>query len=523
MVEILRRCREKHGTFYGYDETAKADKGAYTVLDITCPEHGVYQQTAIQHYKGARCRQCAAAARSKKKSITGDELYEKFVDGGANVHDSRYLYRRKDFMGKTARDKVTITCPDHGPFEQTYNSHIMYGQGCRRCSIERIFTDKRKAERRERLWGTVPERRKQFLAEAKKHHGDTYKYPYLRAEFVQGHSLITVVCPECGPFRQPAYIHARGHGCRNCWRSTVERSIERYVRKLLPETEKVLHSDRKAIRPYELDVYIPSRKLAIEYGAVVWHEEGRKGLSYHATKQKMCQKAGITLLTIFDIDWSDASKRKIIRNRIKSALGLVKKSVYGRNCTAVSILSAQAKEFLSANHLQGYRAAKVHIGLFDNKTNALVSVASFGKPRFSKAHEWELIRFASSAGLSVVGGLSKAVAYFERTAKPQSIVSYADLRWGTGKSYERAGFSFSHRTSPARWYAHRSGADGRMLHRMHVQRHRLPVLLGNGFNPAKSAEANLRENGYLSIGDCGNNVYTWMRPDSASGQSPTIH
>lgn len=331
--------------------------------------------------------------------------------------------------------------------------------------------------------------------------------------------MLTIVCPVCGPFKQPAYIHARGHGCRSCYRSTVERAIERYVRGLLPSTE-VLTSDRRTIKPYELDIYIPDKKVAIEYGAVVWHAEDYKGSSYHATKQKRCHELGITLLTVFDVDWSDKTKRKIIKGRIKSALGVVDRSIYARKCSVSEISREQAKEFLTVNHLQGYRPAMIHVGLFENRTGELVSAASFGKPRFNGHYEWEVLRLSSKQGVSVVGGLSKVLAFFEKLVEPTSMISYADLRWGTGKSYESAGFKFSHRTAPARWYAHKSGTDGRLIHRMAVQRHKLPDLLGEGFNPSESATANLTKNGYVAVADCGNNVYIWK---SKQGSHSTFH
>ena len=54
---------------------------------------------------------------------------------------------------------------------------------------------------------------------------------------------------------------------------------------------------------------------------------------------------------------------------------------------------------------------------------------TFGKTRFSKKYEWELLRFCSKLNYHVVGAAGKLLSYFEKTYQPKSLVSYADRRW----------------------------------------------------------------------------------------------
>ena len=58
----------------------------------------------------------------------------------------------------------------------------------------------------------------------------------------------------------------------------------------------VLSRDKKAIGK-ELDVYIPSLHLAIEFGAWYWH---KKRLKHDNEKQKLCNEKGIKLITILE-------------------------------------------------------------------------------------------------------------------------------------------------------------------------------------------------------------------------------
>ncbi len=58
----------------------------------------------------------------------------------------------------------------------------------------------------------------------------------------------------------------------------------------------VLSRDKKAIGR-ELDIYVPTLKLAIEYGAWYWH---KNKLKKDNEKQRLCKENGIHLITIFE-------------------------------------------------------------------------------------------------------------------------------------------------------------------------------------------------------------------------------
>jgi hypothetical protein len=76
-------------------------------------------------------------------------------------------------------------------------------------------------------------------------------------------------------------------------------------------------------------------------------------------------------------------------------------------------------------------------------------VATFGVGRF-KNSGWEMLRYCTDG--RVVGGLSRLVTAFRREV-PERLVSYADLRWGLGDSYAKAGFTLERITEPDYWWA----------------------------------------------------------------------
>lgn len=87
-----------------------------------------------------------------------------------------------------------------------------------------------------------------------------------------------------------------GEGCPICASSLrtsfPEKAILYYIKKSAPDA---IGSYRdKVIAPYELDVFVPSRKIAIEYDGEFYHQDTSRDL----VKDKICRKIGIRLFRI---------------------------------------------------------------------------------------------------------------------------------------------------------------------------------------------------------------------------------
>lgn len=59
----------------------------------------------------------------------------------------------------------------------------------------------------------------QVIARFREVHGDWYDYS--QVVYTNAHGKITIICPEHGPFQQPAHGHWQGNGCRACGYLTV--------------------------------------------------------------------------------------------------------------------------------------------------------------------------------------------------------------------------------------------------------------------------------------------------------------
>ena len=162
----------------------------------------------------------------------------------------------------------------------------------------------------------------------------------------------------------------------------------------------------------------------------------------------------------------------------------------------------ETKEFLIKTHLQGSCPSSINLALKHN--NVIVAVMTFGKSRFNKNFDFELLRYSSNLGLNVIGGASKLLAYFKKMFPKKSIISYSDRRWNTGKLYTNIGFSYSHSSSPNYYY---SLDKINLLSRQKFQKHKLSTILNN-FDPNLTEVDNMYANSYYRIWDCGNDVFT---------------
>lgn len=67
--------------------------------------------------------------------------------------------------------------------------------------------------------------------------------------------------------------------------------------------DTIIQTDRKIIKPLELDLYIPKLNLAIEYNGCYFHcIENGTSKDYHLNKSLLCRQKGIRLIHIYDFE-----------------------------------------------------------------------------------------------------------------------------------------------------------------------------------------------------------------------------
>jgi hypothetical protein len=262
--------------------------------------------------------------------------------------------------------------------------------------------------------------------------------------------------------------------------------------------------NRTVLGGKELDVFIPSKNLAIEFNGLYWHSDIYKDKNYHLNKTILCDKKGVNLLHVFEDEWLE--KSDIVKSIIKNKLGVWDKRVYARNCEVKVVDKSEEKSFLNNNHIQGFVGSNITYGLYYN--GELVSFMSFGGLRKSLGYDskegsYEMLRFCNKLNYNVVGGASKLFKHFIKTNNPKQIISYSDNRYFDGSLYERLGFEFIVDTKPNYFYVINHNRENRF-------KYRKDVLVKEGFDSNKTEKDIMRGRGFNRIWDCGNKKWLYQ-------------
>ena len=185
--EFIARSREVHGYKYDYSKTVYVD--SFTKVCIICPEHGEFWQLPSNHMNGVKCIKCAGRQRSNT---------EEFIAKARKIHGDKYDYSKVEYVN--SKTPVTIICPEHGEFKQLPSMHLN-GRGCKICAIKRIVAPR-----------VIPF--ETFIETATKRYGG--KYDYSKVQYKNATTKVCIVCPEHGEFWQLPYHHMMGHKCPVC-------------------------------------------------------------------------------------------------------------------------------------------------------------------------------------------------------------------------------------------------------------------------------------------------------------------
>ena len=296
----------------------------------------------------------------------------------------------------------------------------------------------------------------------------------------------------------------------NAQTSMFEIEIADFLEKEL--NQDIVKHDRKTISPLELDIYIPSKNIAIECNGDYWHSYNAGcDINYHLNKTNLCKDGGIRLLHIFEHEWQN--KKDICKSIISCALGIYENRIYARDCEVKDVNSTLAKQFLEENHIQGTVNSLFRLGLFYK--NELVQLITIGKSRFKK-DEYELLRMCTKLNTQVIGGFSKLMTY-----QPcKEIVSFIDVSKFNGNSYLKTGWEYISNTTPNYHYI----KGNKVLNRISAQKHKLKDLLGEvNFDKNLTETENMIKNNWLKIYDCGNIKVVYRNAISAGEKVELIN
>lgn len=221
---------------------------------------------------------------------------------------------------------------------------------------------------------------------------------------------------------------------------------------------------------------------------------------YHKYKSENAYFDGYKCIHVWD--WDDCNK---IVDFFKE-----KTRIYARNCKIQVVSKKDTNQFLNRYHLQNTcKGQTVCLGLYYN--NEIVQIMTFGKPRYNKKYEYELLRLCTKSEYIIIGGSERLFNYFIKEYNPKSIISYCDNSKFSGDVYKKLGFSqkCDKKNQPScHWYNIKT--------KKHITNNMLLQLgydkiFNTNYGKGTDNEWLMLENGFIKIYDCGQAVYTYEK------------
>ena len=195
--DFILKAKKIHGDKYDYSQSIYVN--ALTKIDIICPKHGVFTQTAPSHCRGDGCSKC-----SRLYNYTTEE----WIGLAKTIHDDVYDYANVKYINNHTH--IKIICKKHGEFEQLPIVHTTQKCGCPECGNERGGPPRVTVE--------------EFKQRSKEIHKNKFDYSLIK-QFKNTNSKVKIICPKCGLFEQSVNQHLSGNGCKLCRNKTQEEFI----------------------------------------------------------------------------------------------------------------------------------------------------------------------------------------------------------------------------------------------------------------------------------------------------------
>lgn len=337
-------------------------------------------------------------------------------------------------------------------------------------------------------------------------------------EIFQG-GVLLVKCRSCGFEKKSdagALVKAikkggKSNGCPRCWenyrqseeykkiiidkmqnsfsvkKSAGEEDLYNWIASIIPAVSGRYFNFEGVV--HQADIFIPDKRLVIEYNGMYWHSTDKKSKNYHLNKTKFFEDRNIRCIHIWDYQWENRQDQ--VKNYLGSVLG-INQRVFARKCEIKMVDKKEASDFINKNHIQTLSKNKINeaVGLyFDGR---IVAVASFGSHhRNNKGHI--LNRFCCESGITVVGGLSKICSFYKKKHNCV-ITSWADRCLSQASGYLSAGWTIEEILKPDYFYCNNK------LEAIPKQKRRKSVV---NTPEGKTESQHAKEDGLYRVYDCG--------------------
>ena len=257
LESFLEEARAKYGDYYDYSLITEENYiDRFHEVRIICPKHGMFKQTPNLHLHGG-CLKCGYESMADKQRTTR----KRFIEQAIKKHEGYYSYNNVGEV-RLQTDIVMITCPKHGDYPQSVNTHLK-GHGCPKCANEKHSKESAKTlgkfkEDMHRVWG------------------DEYILDHI-TEYINNTTEVPIECRKHGIFYKSPNSLLNGRGCNKCKRSLGEKRISAYLKEKNIKfkeqysflNEDIFCSNKRLV----VDFFLPKYNLVIEFNGRQHYEE----------------------------------------------------------------------------------------------------------------------------------------------------------------------------------------------------------------------------------------------------------
>ena len=500
-------CNEKFNNKFDYSKAKVVGMGEF--VDIICPDHGLFSQTKQVHKESVfGCGKCSG------QMITTED----FISTASEIYGDQFTYNNTEYV--TSNDKLIVTCKNHGDIlvlpSAFTNMHEGRYLGCTYCNRQnmfdsgKIYTFKIKDKNLWKVGVTKHDVSVRFYRELDLIDESTIKEFQLNNIF-EAYKIESQILHQFKDHRNNKdSIFKLNAGNTELLSIDPVDAISLAVKGLSSQISHnvsnnfaMLKSEINNMSECEIqDLSHEGFNILLVSGVLINYvipKQSLDSINSHKLIEIKYMRYNYSVITLYDSNNIDINL-SIIRN----ALQLNTTKIYARKCEVRVIDYAEAKDFLELYHIQGSRNTNISIGLFYD--NELVQVMTLGKPLFTRLSNCiEIYRLASKTNLTVVGGASKLLKYFERNLSTgyDNIITYADGAISKGEVYNKLGFGFLKKSESGYFYVNLNSKT--KLSRYQCSKANIKKSFDSNsqeikyFNDSETEAVNMYKNGFIKI------------------------
>ncbi len=289
--QFIQRSLEKHGDLYDYSKSTYINNK--TKIEICCQKHKIcFWQTPKHHLNGKiGCRFCSKYKREntnlKKYNVKNIAQLKSIQEKVKRTNMEKYGVEHALQLDKFRKKQQATNLNKYGT-EYTFNSNKIRNK-IKQTNLDRYGV--KNATQKHILPDSLSKLNdKKWLVN--QHHDEAKTLARIGMEI--GVSDVTV----------GNYFHDHNIEIRYFFQSAAELELGEYIKSLGYD---ISTSNFDIIPPFEVDIFIPSLNIALEYNGLYWHKN--KGMVYHKNKTDLCKLMNIHLIHIWEDQWLDHNKK----------------------------------------------------------------------------------------------------------------------------------------------------------------------------------------------------------------------